>query len=72
MSAQSCPTLCDPVGSGLPGSSTRQIFRQGHWSELPFPTPGDILNPGIQPASLGSPSVAGRFFTTSVPWEALM
>ena len=38
--------------------------RQEYWSGLPFPTPEDILNPGIEPTSLASPSVAGRFFAT--------
>ena len=44
--------------------------RQDCWSELPFPTPGDISKPGIEPASLMSPALAGGFFTTSVTWEA--
>ena len=44
--------------------------RQEYWSELPFPSPGDLPNPGIQPASLKSPAFAGGFFTTSVTWEA--
>ena len=37
------------------------------WSGLPFPTPGDLSNPGIQPTSLASPALAGRFFTTAAP-----
>ena len=35
--------------------------RQEYWSGLPFPSPGDLLDPGIKPASL---VLAGRFFTT--------
>ena len=35
--------------------------RQGYRSGLPFPSPGDLLDPRIEPAS---PAVAGRFFTT--------
>ena len=35
--------------------------RQERGSGLPFPPPGDLLNPGIKP---GSPAWAGRFFTT--------
>ena len=35
--------------------------RQEYWSGLPFPSPGDLPNPGIEPAS---PILAGRFFTT--------
>ena len=34
-------------------------------------SPGDLPNPGIEPASLMSPALAGRFFTTSATWEAL-
>ena len=64
--AQSCPTLCSPMGCTLLGSSV----------------PGRILvcsaasyfkgssNPGIKLVSLVSPALAGRFFTTSVTWEA--
>ena len=37
---------------------------------LPFTSPGDLPNPGIKPASLRSPALAGRFFTTSATWEA--
>ena len=35
-----------------------------------FPPPGDLSNPGIRQASLMSPAMAGRFFTTSATWEA--
>ena len=38
--------------------------RQEYWSELPFPPPGDLPNPGIELASLRSPALAGGFFTT--------
>ena len=43
---------------------------QEHWSGLPFPTPGDLPNPGIEPVSLASPGV-GRFFTTAA-WGNLL
>ena len=45
--------------------------RQACCSELPFPPPGDLPDPGIEPASLESPALAGRFFTTSTTWEPL-
>ena len=35
--------------------------RQEYWSELPFPSPGDLPSSGIEPAS---PALAGGFFTT--------
>ena len=44
---------------------------QEHWSGLPCPPPGDLPDLGIEAASLTSPAMAGRFFTTSAPWEAL-
>ena len=37
--------------------------RQGYWSRLPFPSPGDLPDLGIKPLSLGSPALASRFFT---------
>ena len=39
--------------------------RLEYWSGLPYPSPGNLPNPGTEPASLGSPALAGRFFTTS-------
>jgi len=44
--------------------------RQEYWSGLPCPLPGDLPNPGVEPASLISPALAGRFFITSATWEA--
>ena len=40
--------------------------RQEHWGGLPFPSPGDLPNPGIEPMSLMSPALASGFFTISV------
>ena len=39
--------------------------KQEYWNGLLFPPPGDLPNPGIEPASFRSPALAGRFFTTS-------
>ena len=39
-------------------------------SGLPCPPPGDLPDSGIEPMSLMSPALAGRFFTTSTTWEA--
>ena len=53
-----------PLSMGFP--------RQEYWSGLPFPSPGDLLDPGIKPSSLTSPALAGGFFlTTSANWEVL-
>ena len=47
------------------------LSRQESWSGLPFPSPGDLPDSGIEPRSLASHALAGEFFTTSVSWEAL-
>ena len=64
-SLQSCPTLCDPMDCSLPGSSVQGISQAKYWSMLPCPPPGNLPNPGIEPESLMSPALAGKFFTTS-------
>ena len=38
---QLCPTLCDPM----------EFYRLEYWSGQPFPSPGDLPNPGIKPRS---------------------
>jgi len=45
--------------------------KQEYWSGLPFPSPGDLPDPGIKPTFSVSPALAGGFFTTSATWEAL-
>ena len=44
-----------------------EFSRQEYWSGLPFLFPGDLPNPGIEPISLLSPALAGRFFTIEPP-----
>ena len=44
--------------------------RQEYWSGLLRPPAGDLPDPGMEPASLMSPALAGGFFTTSAAWEA--
>ena len=48
-----------------------EFSRQEYWSGLPFPTPGDLPNPGIQPASPASPALATLAFYHWATWEAL-
>ena len=44
--------LCDPMGCSLPGSSVLGILQARRlWSGLPFPSPGDLPDPWINPAS---------------------
>ena len=38
--------------------------RPDYWGGLPCPPPGDLPDPGTETMSLGSPALAGRFFTT--------
>ena len=44
--------------------------RQEYWRGLPFPTPGDLPDSGIKPASVSFPALAGGFFTICVIWKA--
>ena len=44
-----------------------EFSTQEYWSGLPFSTPGDLPDPGIEPLSLMSPALAGGFFTTAPP-----
>ena len=44
---------------------------QKYWSGLPCPPPGDPPNPGIKPATLMSPKLAGGFLTSNGTWETI-
>ena len=75
MHAQSlrpCPTLCDPVDCSPPGPPSMGFSRQDYWNGLSCPSPGDLPDAGVEPGSLGSPALAGRFFSTTSPtvWGA--
>ena len=63
---QSCLTLCDPMDCSSPPLSLG-FFRQEYWSGLPFPPPGDLPNPGSEPASPVSPALQAD----SLPAELL-
>ena len=43
--------------------------RQEYWNRLPFSSPGDLPDPGIE---LTSPALAGRFFTTEPPGKPIL
>ena len=68
--AKSCPAPCDFMDWNPPGSSVHGIFQARILEWVACPPPGDLPNPGIEPASLMSPALAGGFFTTSATWEA--
>ena len=45
------PALCDTMDCSPPGSSVHEFSRQEYWNGLPFPSPGDLPDPGIEPES---------------------
>ena len=51
---QSCPTLCGPVDLAYQAPPSMGFSRQEYWSGLPFPSPGDLPDSGIE---LGSPAL---------------
>ena len=51
LATQSCPTLCDTMDCSPRGSSVHCILQQENWSVLPFPSPGDLAVPRIEPES---------------------
>ena len=51
-------------------SLSLEFSRQGYWSGLPFPPPGYLPDPGIEPVSLKSPALASRIFTAIATLEA--
>ena len=58
---RSCLTLCDPMDYIAHQASPSMDFsRQEYWSGLPFPSPGDLPDPGIEP---GSPTLQVDAFT---------
>ena len=49
---QSCLTLFDPTDYvAYQASLSMEFSRQEYWSGLPFPSPGDLPDPGIEPGS---------------------
>ena len=70
-SLQLCLALCKPWTVAHQAPPSMGFSRQEYWSGVPFPSPEDLPHPGIEPESLMSPALAGRFFITSTIWEAL-
>ena len=79
---QLCPIPCDPMDCSLPGNSLSMGFfilctvcplfmgfsRREYWSGLSCPPPGGLPDPGIEPLSLTSLALAGRFFISNTTW----
>ena len=62
-------TVCSVVSNSVsPWTVAQQaplsmeFSRQEYWRGLPFPTPGDLPHPGIEPGSLASSAMTGRFY----------
>ena len=70
-SLQSHLTLCNPMDCSLPGSRVHGTSQARilEWVALPS-SRGIFPDPVIEPTSIMSPALAGRFFTTSATWEA--
>ena len=64
-----CSVLSDfaTMDCSLSGSSVHGILWQEDWSGLPYLSPRDLPNPGIEPESPTSCTFVGRFFTTEPP-----
>ena len=60
---------CDPMACIACQTPLMMGFsRQEYWSGLPFPSPRDLPNPGVEPVS---PELAGGFFTTEPPGKPI-
>ena len=65
---KSCLTLCDPLDYSLPGSSVHGILQARYWIGLPFPSPGELLNPGMDQTPISC--IADGFLTVWATREA--
>ena len=61
---QSCPTLCNPWAVAHQAPLSMGFSRQEYWSGLPFPSPEDLPDPGIEPRS---PSLQADALTSAPP-----
>ena len=59
--------LCDPMDCNPPDSSVHGIFQTRIWSGLPFPSSGDLPNPGIKPRS---PALQADSLPSETPGKA--
>ena len=68
MLSHSFVSNCDPMDCRLPGSTVCGISQVRIQEWVAFPSPGDLPNPGIEPAS---PALAGGFFTIEPPGKPI-
>ena len=62
---QLCPIPVTPWAVAYQGPLSMGFSRQEYWSGLPFPSPGDLPNPGIKP---GSPALQADSLPSEPPW----
>ena len=67
MHVQSCLTPVTPWIVIHQAPLSMEFSRQEYWSGLPFPTSGDLPDPGVESLSLESPAVAGGFLIPVPP-----
>ena len=67
--AQSCLTLCDPLDSSLPGSSTHGILQARILEWVAILSPGDLSDAGIEP---GSPALQADMLPSEPPGKFLI
>ena len=68
-----CSVMCNsvtPWAVVCQAPLSLEFSRQEYWGGLPFPSPVDLPNPGIEPTSLKSYALVCRFFIISATWEA--
>ena len=74
-----CVCVCSVVSNSLQPHGLqparllypREFSRQEYWSGLPFPSPGDLPDSGIEPVSPVSIALAGRLSTTEPPGKPM-
>ena len=63
LAAYLCPAFIATLWAvACQGPLSMAFPRQEYWSRLPFPSPGDLPNPGIESTTLESPTLAGGLF----------
>ena len=67
--ARLCPILCNPMDCSLPGYSTHGIFQARILEWLPFPSPGDLPDPGTE---LGSPTLQADALLSEPPGKSII
>ena len=65
--SKSCPTLANPWTVAHQPPLSMGFLRQEYWSGLPFPSPGDLPNPGIEPSFPESPELQSDALPSEPP-----